>query len=635
MKKLYPSAALAALAACLCWLPAKAQQPDTVRSLDEIVVTATKFPRKLAGIGKVVRVISAAELDRSRGKTLPELLGEQAGINVIGSGSNPGGNKSLSLRGAGAGYTLVLLDGVPLTDPSDIAGVFDLRLINLEEIERIEILKGGQSTLYGSDAVAGVVNLITKKAGARVLSAGATISAGSLGSKRINVDLDGRISKNLTYRTSYTHFQTNGIAEAVDNGSDSVNHGHFHRNGYSQNALLAKLSFTPGSAIIFTPYFRLTANRGTYANGAFMDGALPYKLRALTGGFNSSFNLKGAGTIYVTEGYTYTQRYFSSPYGAYGYTGRFNQAEAYYTRQLSPHLQLIAGLSEQHEGTLDSVSKTRQAEVNILSPYASFFLKNMHGINLDLGARMTHHTTFGNNYTWNINPSYSIDSTVKLFVNASSAFKAPTLFELYAGGYGNIKLKSERSVSFDAGLTLFPGKSFTLDAVVYQRIISNEITFFNNKYNNLNRQNNRGIEIEPAITPVAGLNLKAFYALILGKVTTKGASGKDTTYDKIIRIPRNSFGLSAGYQVSKALYLSMNFRSYQHRTDQDFSVYPGIALVNLKGYSQLDGYAEYTFYNNRLKIFAQLYNILNARFTEVYGYSTLGFHTEIGLHFNI
>lgn len=614
-----------------------AQNADTSsrKNLSEVVVTATKFPKKLSEIGKVIRVISAADLARSQGKTLYELLNEQAGITVIGAGSNPGKDKSLSLRGAGSGYTLVLLDGVPLTDPSGTDNSFDLRLINLDEIERIEILKGGQSTLYGSDAVAGVINLITKKSGKNPFNAGATVSAGSLGSKRINLNANGSITKDLSYYTSYSHFQTDGIAEAVDNGSDAANHGHFHRNGYSQNALLAKLIYNPNTAISITPYFRLTANHGTTPADAFMDGAYTYKLRTMSAGLNSSFIIPGAGTINVTDLYTYTQRFYNTEYGPYGYTGRFNQAEVYYTQSLGSHMQLIAGLSQQHQGTLDSVSKTRQAEVNIISPYVSFFLKNLSGFNLDLGGRLTHHSTFGNNYTWNINPSYSPCSALKVFINASSAFKAPTLYELYAGYYGNIKLKPEKSVSYEGGFTLFPGKEFNLDAVVYQRTINNEITYYNNQYNNLDKQNNRGIEIEPNWKPAKGLTIKAFYALVLGKVTTKNGAGKDTTYDNIIRIPRNSYGLFAGYQVTSNLYLSLNYRSYQHRTDQDFSVYPGIALVNLKGYSQLDGYAEYTLLNKKLKVFAQLFNILNEKFTEVYGYSTLRFHTEIGLHYSL
>lgn len=609
--------------------------PETNKNLTEVVVTATKFPKKISEIGKVVRVISAAEIERSKGKTLYELLNEQAGIVVIGSNSNPGKDKSLSLRGAGAGYTLILMDGVPLTDPSDVAGVYDLRLLNLDQIERIEILKGGQSTLYGSDAVAGVINLITKKAGKNPVNAGLTLAAGSLSAKRVALNIDGKITKKLSYYTSYSHFETEGIAEAVDNGSDSANHGHFHRNGYIQNAVLAKLNYQPTTGITLSPYFRLSANQGTYPSDAFMDGAYVYKLRSLSGGFNSSFNIPSAGTLHVTDLYTYTQRYYNSAYGAYGYTGRFNQADVYYNQELNSHLQFIAGVSYQHAATLDSVSKTSQASLSMVSPYVSLFLKNLGGFNLDLGGRYNHHSAYDNNVTWNINPSYTIAEAVKLFVNASTAFKAPTISNLYGPFGANKSLKPEHSSTYEAGLTLFPGQNFNLDAVIYHRDIKNEITYYNNSYQNQARQNNKGIEIEPNFKPAEGLTIKGFYALVVGKVTNKAPSGRDTTYDNVIRIPKHSFGLFAGYQVNKALYMSLNFRSYQHRIDQNFADYTKIDLVNLKGYSQLDGYAEYSLFNHKLKVFAQLFNILNKRFTEVYGYSTLRFHTEIGIHLSI
>ena len=608
---------------------------ETNKNLSEVVVTATKFPKKISEIGKVVRVINSEEIERSKGKTLYELLNEQAGIVVIGSNSNPGKDKSLSLRGAGAGYTLILMDGVPLTDPSDVAGVYDLRLLNLDQIERIEILKGGQSTLYGSDAVAGVINLISKKAGKNPVNAGLTLAAGSLNARRFALNIDGRITKKLSYYTSYSHFETEGIAEAADNGSDSANHGHFHRNGYIQNAVLAKLNYQPTTGITFSPYFRLSANQGTYPSDAFMDGSYLYRLRSLSGGINSSFTIPSAGTLHVTDLYTYTQRYYNSAYGAYGYTGRFNQAEAYYNQELSRHLQFIAGLSFQHAATLDSVSNTSQASLSMISPYISFFLKDLSNFNLELGSRYNHHSAYGNNITWNVNPSYTIDNAVKIFINASTAFKAPTISNLYGPFGANKSLKPEHSSTYETGLSLFPGQDFNFDAVVYHRDIKNEITYYNNKYQNQARQNNKGLELEPNWKPTESLTIKGFYALVIGKVTNKAPSGRDTTYDNVLRIPKHSFGLFAGFKVNKSLYMSLNFRSYQHRIDQNFADNTKIDLVNLKGYSQLDGYAEYSLFNHKLKVFAQLFNILNKRFTEVYGYSTLRFHTEIGLHLSI
>jgi vitamin B12 transporter len=142
---------------------AKAQTDSTGNLLDDVVVTATKSPKKLSETGKVLTVITKEQLQQNSSHSLAEILNQQTGITVAGSTTNAGANQSVFLRGANAGNTLILVDGIPVYDASGITNEFDLNYININQVERIEILKGAQSTLYGSDAVAGVINIITKK----------------------------------------------------------------------------------------------------------------------------------------------------------------------------------------------------------------------------------------------------------------------------------------------------------------------------------------------------------------------------------------------------------------------------------------------------------------------------------------
>ncbi len=136
---------------------------DTARQLDPVIVTADKTAGKLSQTGKLVDVITREQLARSGSKSLAQILGEQPGIIVAGAGSNPGAVKSIYMEGASNGYTLLMIDGVPLQDASSTDNSFDLRSLTLEDIDHIEIVKGSQSVLYGSDAIAGVINIITRK----------------------------------------------------------------------------------------------------------------------------------------------------------------------------------------------------------------------------------------------------------------------------------------------------------------------------------------------------------------------------------------------------------------------------------------------------------------------------------------
>src|SRR5215212_1537953 len=227
MRKIFAVAALF-ISSQLVAHTAGQQQNDSSKTLDKVVITATKYPTKQSNTGKSVSVVTREQIEQSAGKDLAQVLNEQAGLTVSGSYSSPGKDKSIFFRGASSNYTLLLLDGIPLNDPSGTGGTFDIRLIPLEQIERIEILKGSQSTLYGSNAIAGVINIISKKPINSYIAGNGLLSYGSYNSFKGNANLS-RKTKVLEYNLNYEYFDNKGITEA----KDPTGNANFDKDGFN------------------------------------------------------------------------------------------------------------------------------------------------------------------------------------------------------------------------------------------------------------------------------------------------------------------------------------------------------------------------------------------------------------------
>ncbi len=608
-------------------------QEDSVRatSLQEVVVTATRFPKKVSETGKVVTVISNQDIERSNGKDLAQVLSEQAGILVNGAYSNPGKDKSIYLRGAGTDYTVILLNGIPVSDPSGTGGAFDIRMFPLEQVERIEVLKGAQSTLYGSDAVAGVINIITKKAAARPFQAYGGIAAGSYNTFKADVGINGS-AEGSSYNIGFVHYKTSGFSEALDTTSGKA----FDKDGVVRNNFNADFSTRLTKGLTISPYFRFAHFDGGYDGGAFTDGDNKYEAQILTTGAQIQYQFMNGG---LTAYYNYddVDRNFTDAYGMYPYKGNKNSVELYGHYFFTPHIQLLAGLHYNKQRVLDETAVPKNPRSEMTSPYLSFFLRNLGGFNLETGGRYNTHSAYGNNFTYSVNPSYTFGNKLKLFANYATAFKAPSLQSLYGPFGANADLKPETSSTLEAGAqtTLLTG---VIDArvVYFKRDIDNVIIYGPSfQLINLNRQKDHGFELEPTLYLNKQLTLKLMYAFTDGEVTTKN-NGKDSTYANLIRRPKHSIGASLGWQATPHLYISSQISNYSKRNDlyYDMATYSQQPTV-LHAYTLWNAYASYELAKKRVKLYVDVKNIVNASYAEVYGYSSLGFTLNGGLRLSL
>jgi vitamin B12 transporter len=320
-----------------------------------------------------------------------------------------------------------------------------------------------------------------------------------------------------------------------------------------------------------------------------------------------------------------------SSYDGYPLSGKFNHAEAYINHELGNLFQLLAGVSYQ------TFKLPIPDSANILfSPYASLIFHSS-GLTLEAGGRYNKHNRYGDNFTYSINPSY-LYHNIKVFADLSTGFRAPSIGELFGPFGANPYLTPEKSSTAEAGVQIFSAdKKVSVIASYFNRDIKNIITYtYPDGYINRDRQKDHGIETEIRIIPGNNWNIRASYTFVEGAITQKEGN-KDTTFDNLIRRPKHSFDLSAGYQLTSRLYLSSTFQWVGKRNDIYYD--PVTYLPEQKqyrAYGLWNAYAEYHMVHNNLVLFADVKNITNNKdYVEVYGYNVQGITVNGGVRFTL
>lgn len=620
-------------------------QKDSLRTsvLDEVVVTANKQEQKQSTTGKVITVIGPAELSKSAGKSLGQVLNETVGLTINGALNNAGTNQTVFMRGANSGRTLILMDGIPVYDPSQIGNEFDLNLFSINDVERIEVCRGAQSTVYGSDAVAGVINIITVKQNVnKLVNIKATLTGGNLNSFKSNLQVFGKWKK-LTYTLRNAAINTNGFSAAAD----TLGNRDYDRDGYHGNTTTAAIQYAVTEKLLLKGYGLYSQYRAGIDAGVFSDDK-HYQLK------NNLLNT-GWGAIYKTKGFQLTANYqYSETNRGYErdsldkrvfsyfqrnhYYGKTQFAELYANFKINQYWSLLQGIEYRYasmNNQYKSVSSFgpfnsgfKDTSVHQTSIYSSLQFNSLKGFFADAGFRLNKHSIYGNSTTFTFNPSYAVNEQLRLFGSVATAFKTPSLFQLFDSFSGRRDLKAETSTSIELGIA-HQYTGFSSRLVGFYRNTNNGIDYdyVRNKYYNFVKQVALGIEYETNIQLSKALQLKMnFTYLSMTDSTQSRVNFKDTGYVYGLRRPGFQSNIVLQYSQPK---WSVTVSGKYVGSRSDIGGFRRSDVL-LPSYFLLGAYTEYR-YNEKLKIFIDTQNITGNRFTDLRGFNGIPFIVNSGI----
>jgi vitamin B12 transporter len=583
----------------------------------ETVVTATRTETPSSHVGSTVTVISGEELKAGQYQWVSEALRQVPGVDVVRSGSY-GAVTSVFIRGANSNHTLALVDGVELADPSNISGLPDFSDFPPENIDRIEVLRGPASSLYGSDAIGGVINIITRQ--------------GS-GPPRFNFTGEGG-----SYQT------VRGMA-SVSGGTDWVNYAlsasSLRSDGISSNPLQTRpylrsnLSARVGTSFLgawkfslFTHYLNSRTNIDDIQNGrAVQDPDNTYRVEQLL----MRPELRGSmfqGRWQQTLGFSWAHSFRSADNlpdiaNPNSSKGRFLGIKTKLDWQ--HQLTLFKGnvalmLLEAREDTAKTSSSFTTPDFSFSSAFPRTSVRTyavtaedrqqlFESLYLTGSARWDHHDLFGDVVTQSVAVAYELALTgTRFHLTEGTGFKAPSLLQLRDPQYGNKDLRPERSQSFDGGIdqAFFDGALsvgstiFTTD--ITQLIGFDPLTF---KSININAARITGLE------NFARVSYRAFRARV--DYTWMHPLDRSTGRD-LVRRPRHKVNVQVGQSVGR-LELGARLTYVGARDDVDFTL-PTPAPVSLGSYFLLTATAQYQLTRN-VAFFGRVENALNEHYEEV------------------
>ena len=599
--------------ATISLLALAAAPPAFAQTADDIVVTASGIEQSKYEVGQAITVIDAETIETRQTTDVVDLLATTPGVRFSRTGST-GSVAGVSLRGAETTQTLVLIDGVKVNDPSGIGDGYDFGHLLTGNIDRIEVLRGSNSVVHGSQAIGGVVSLMTATPVAG-FAANASTDYGYSDTLTAKADISGTAGR-LSGGIGGAYFRTDGISSAAV-GTEKDGYKNFAGNARLKMAFSDALSLDLRGYYItadldYDSFFGAPADSPDIAK---LDQYVGYAGLNL-GLFDGRFTSRAAVTWLRNDRDYHFVRGTAPDYGYSGTNLRFE-----YQGVVTPvdQAKLIFGYEhERPDYDFFGFGSTDSQRADIDSVYALGIVQPFTGLSVTGGVRHDDHSQFGGATTLGANANYSPnDGATNVRLSYGEGFKAPSLYQLYDAFSGNAALRPERSKSYDIGVdqSLADGRAL-MSLTAFLRDTTDQINYGNATftYGNIDRTRAKGIEATLALRPVDALNVTASYSYI----DAHDRSGRPVFDGK--RLPRraeHAVSLSADYDWSFGLSTGATVTMVGDSFDDAAN------SVRLDGYA-LAGVRASMPIGQNLELYGRIDNLFDADYATAAGFGTYG-----------
>lgn len=616
----------------------------TYQYFDEIIISANKLPAPMHEVAGSVTVIDGDEIREKGISLLADAFKSEIGVEVINQGGY-GKLTNMIIRGSNTGHVLVLIDGVEMNMPNDVTGVYDFANLPVNFIERVEILRGPQSALYGSDAVAGVVNIITKKPDASsqlFLSA----EAGKYKTYKNHIGYKGSAGK-LAYVLSVQRSETEGFSSASEDYGNFEKDGNKNWNSFINLQYPINNEFSAGASVRYSKarseFDQFGGKFGDDSTYIYGTEEFVYKLQTdwktkkVEVGFLASY-------LRNVRKYSFDETVNNSASSSSIYDGNRMKLELLGHYHFNQQNSLSAGVETETDRAVseyiytspfwNSVSSFPNKKATTTGLFLQYRGNPHNNFFVTTGVRYDNHDRFGGKFTYRIAPAYYYEqSKTKIRFTYGTGFKTPSLFNLFDPAYGNQDLKPERSVSWDAGF----------DQGIIGDLLIAGVTYFSADYKdlfgfdpvtfktiNINSAESKGWELYTNIKLLQNAVFKLHYTITYSKDKSTGSAD----YDKpLIRRPRDKAVLSISYNIITGLSLGIDLIYTGTKEDKDFSSFP-VKRVTLRDDLQWNFSTVYD-YKDFARAYLRIENILDRKREDILGYASPRFGMYFGVQLGL